>query len=117
MTHAYTEDQLATHHRAVRSASATAMMTFRNQRLRDLAVPMGANWLLNEIAEAKGKQGLYTHQSPQILKALREMALVQSVESSRGHRRPRSPAAGEVSCRRKGPAARWRYLGSKGSNS
>jgi Fic family protein len=57
-------------------------MTFRNHRLRDLAVPMGTNWLLNDLAEAKGKQELYTRQSPQILKALREMALVQSVESS-----------------------------------
>ncbi|MDZ7640952.1 MAG: hypothetical protein U5J62_02830 [Desulfurivibrio sp.] len=38
------------------------MMTFRNHRLRDLTVPMGTNWLLNDIAEAKGKQGLYTHQ-------------------------------------------------------
>ena len=45
------------------------MMTFRDHRLRDLA-------------EAKGKQELYTRQSPQMLKALREMALVQSVESS-----------------------------------
>ena len=58
------------------------MMTFRNHRLRDFTVPMGTNWLLNDIAEAKGKQELYTHQSPQALKALREMALVQSVESS-----------------------------------
>ena len=40
------------------------------------------NWLLNDLAEAKGKQELYTRQSPQMLKALREMALVQSVESS-----------------------------------
>ena len=58
------------------------MMTFRNHRLRDLAVPMATNWLLNDLAEAKGKQELYTRQSPQVLKALREMALVQSVESS-----------------------------------
>lgn len=58
------------------------MMTFRNHRLRDFAVPMGTNWLLNDLAEAKGKQELYTRQSPQILKALREMAMVQSVESS-----------------------------------
>ena len=58
------------------------MMTFRNHRLRDFAVPMGTNWLLNDLAEAKGKQELYTRQSPQMLKALREMALVQSVESS-----------------------------------
>jgi Fic family protein len=58
------------------------MMTFRNQRLRSFAVPMSTNWLLNDLAEAKGKQELYTRQSPQMLKALREMALVQSVESS-----------------------------------
>jgi Fic family protein len=43
---------------------------------------MSTNWLLNDLAEAKGKQELYTRQSPQILKALREMALIQSVESS-----------------------------------
>ena len=58
------------------------MMTFRNHRLRDFSVPMSTNWLLNDLAEAKGKQELYTRQSPQMLKALREMALVQSVESS-----------------------------------
>ena len=58
------------------------MNSFRNHRLRDFAVPMSTNWLLNDIAEAKGKQELYTRQSPQMLKALREMALVQSIESS-----------------------------------
>lgn len=58
------------------------MMTFRNHRLRDFTVPMSTNWLLNDLAEAKGKQELYTRQAPQVLKALREMALVQSVESS-----------------------------------
>ena len=58
------------------------MMTFRNHRLRDFAVPMSTNWLLNDLAEAKGKQELYTRQSPQVLKVRREMALMQSVESS-----------------------------------
>jgi Fic family protein len=58
------------------------MNSFRNHRLRDFAVPMSTNWLLNDLAEAKGRQTLYTRQSPQMLKALREMALVQSVESS-----------------------------------
>jgi Fic family protein len=37
---------------------------------------------MTDIAEAKGRQDLYTRQTPQVLKALREMALVQSVESS-----------------------------------
>lgn len=58
------------------------MNSFRNHRLRDFSVPMSTNWLLNDLAEAKGKQALYIRQSPQVLKALREMALVQSVESS-----------------------------------
>ena len=58
------------------------MMTFRNNRLRDFALPMSSAWLFNDIAEAKGKQELYTRQSPQVLKALREMALIQSAESS-----------------------------------
>src|SRR4029077_11829176 len=35
-----------------------------------------------DIAEAKGRQDLYTRQSPQLLEALRQSALVQSVESS-----------------------------------
>jgi hypothetical protein len=43
---------------------------------------MGTTWLLNQLAEAKGKQELFTRRSPQLLNALREMALVQSVESS-----------------------------------
>jgi Fic family protein len=58
------------------------MNSFRKHRLRDLAVPMSTAWLLNDIAEAKGRQELYTRQSPQVLKALREMALIQSTESS-----------------------------------
>ena len=58
------------------------MNSFRNHRLRDLAVPMSTAWLLNDIAESKGRQELYTRQSPQVLKALREMALIQSTESS-----------------------------------
>ena len=58
------------------------MMTFRNRRLRDHTLPMSTAWLLNDIAEAKGKQELFTRQSPQMLKALREMALIQSTESS-----------------------------------
>lgn len=57
-------------------------MSFRGGRLRDLLLPPGTVWLISEIAEAKGRQALYTKQAPQVLKVLREMALVQSVESS-----------------------------------
>jgi|GEM_PF-2242356 len=45
-------------------------------------VPVATAWLLAELAEARGRQELFTRQSPQALKALRETALVQSVESS-----------------------------------
>ena len=58
------------------------MNSFRNHRLRDFALPMSTVWLLNDIAEAKGKQELYTRQSPQILKAMRDTAIIQSSESS-----------------------------------
>jgi Fic family protein len=58
------------------------MMSFRSGRLRDFAVPAGTVWLMTDIAEAKGRQELFTKQSPQVLRAFREMALVQSVESS-----------------------------------
>lgn len=58
------------------------MMSFRDGRLGKLALSQGTVWLLTDIAEAKGRHELYAKQAPQLLKALREAALVQSVESS-----------------------------------
>src|SRR5262249_30657326 len=58
------------------------MMSFRGGRLHDLQLPLGTVWLATDIAEAKGRQALYTRQSPQILEALQAMALVESVASS-----------------------------------
>ncbi len=57
-------------------------MSFRGVRLAETHLPLGTVWLLESLAESKGRQGLYEHQSPQILKALRELALVESTESS-----------------------------------
>jgi len=45
-------------------------------------IPATVTWYLADIAEAKGKQDLYTNQSPQKLKALREHALIESAVSS-----------------------------------
>ena len=45
-------------------------------------LPLGSVWLMNSIAEYKGKQELYAKQSPQVLKTLLETALIESVESS-----------------------------------
>jgi Fic family protein len=39
-------------------------------------------WLLETLAESKGRQQLFENQLPQILTMLREMALIESVESS-----------------------------------
>lgn len=58
------------------------MMSFRGGRLAALTLPTSTAWLLTDIAEAKGRQDLYTRQGPQLLTALREAALIQSVESS-----------------------------------
>jgi len=45
-------------------------------------VPASTAWYLADIAEAKGKQDLFTRQSPQRLKVLREHALIESTVSS-----------------------------------
>ncbi len=47
-----------------------------------LKLPLSAVWLMNSISEYKGKQELYSRQSPQLLKRLVEMAIIQSAESS-----------------------------------
>lgn len=57
-------------------------MSFRGERLAKFAIPTSTVWLLTDVAEAKGRQGLYARQAPQILRALREQALIQSAESS-----------------------------------
>ena len=57
------------------------MRSFRKTE-KDLQLPLGAVWLMNSISEYKGKQELYLRQSPQILKALVKMALIESAESS-----------------------------------
>ena len=58
------------------------MMTFRGTRLQDTNLPLSTVWLLESLAESKGRQQLFEKQSPQILKSLREMALIESAESS-----------------------------------
>lgn len=58
------------------------MMSFRGTRLQDTRLPLPTVWLLETLAESKGRQQLFEKQSPQILKTLREMALIESTESS-----------------------------------
>ena len=58
------------------------MMTLRLFTAKPPNVPMSAAWYLADLGEAKGKQELFTRQSPQRLKALREHALIESAISS-----------------------------------
>ena len=58
------------------------MMTLRLFSRKFESVPASTSWYLADIGEARGKQELYTRQSPQRLKALREHALIESAVSS-----------------------------------
>jgi len=58
------------------------MMSFRGGRLGRFSLPVSSVWLMTDVAEAKGRQDLYVKQSPQLLEVLRDIALIESVESS-----------------------------------
>ena len=89
-----------------------------SERLRGLSMPLSTSWLLSACMEAKGKQDLWIRQKPEVLEALREQAIVQSVESSNriegvtvdrdrlrplvlGHAKPRDRSEEEVAGYRK----------------
>ncbi len=91
------------------------MNSFKHDRVN---LPLGSIWLMNAIAECKGKQELYTKQSSQILKTLLEVALIESAESSNriegvtverdrlkpliiGHSKPRDRSEEEIAGYRK----------------
>lgn len=58
------------------------MKTLEQIRDRRLTVPMTISWYLSDIGHGRGIQDLFTRQSPQRLKALREHAIAQSAVSS-----------------------------------
>jgi Fic family protein len=58
------------------------MLSTRLERIRKTAIPMPTSWLIGECMEARGKQELFTRQTPEVLEALRQQAIIQSVESS-----------------------------------
>jgi Fic family protein len=58
------------------------MMTLRSFKAGLAAVPLATAWSLAELGQAIGRQELFTKQSPQKLKALREHALIESAVSS-----------------------------------
>jgi Fic family protein len=58
------------------------MMTLRQLAAEPAALPTRTTWYLTSLAEARGKQELFTRQSPQKLAVLREHALIESAVSS-----------------------------------
>ncbi|HAT50933.1 MAG TPA: Fic family protein [Alphaproteobacteria bacterium] len=56
--------------------------TLRLFALERLPVAASTAWYLNDLGEFRGKQELYTQQSPQRLKVLRESAIIESAVSS-----------------------------------
>lgn len=58
------------------------MLSLDTKRLAGISLPLGTGSLLGSCMEARGKQGLWMRQKPEVLAALREQAMVQSVESS-----------------------------------
>ena len=58
------------------------MMTLQSFRKGLATLPMATAWSLAELGQSIGRQELFTKQSPQKLKALREHALIESAVSS-----------------------------------
>src|SRR2546427_9224759 len=58
------------------------MMTLRQFAAEPRTLPIRTAWYLTDLAEARGKQQLFTRQSPQKLKVLREHALIESAVAS-----------------------------------
>ncbi len=57
-------------------------MTLRQFAAGIETVPTTTSWYLADLAEARGKQELFTRQSPQTLRVLREHALIESAVAS-----------------------------------
>src|SRR5438874_8511044 len=57
-------------------------MTLRQFAAPPRTVPAATSWYLADLGESRGKQELFTAQSPQVLKVLREHALIESAVSS-----------------------------------
>jgi Fic family protein len=58
------------------------MMTLRHFAEQAPTIPAATSWYLADVAQALGNQELFTKQSPQKLKVLREHALIESAVSS-----------------------------------
>ena len=58
------------------------MMTLKQFSIKPETVPSITSWYLSDLGEARGRQELFTKQSPQKLKVLKEHALIERAVSS-----------------------------------
>src|SRR3990167_7052142 len=58
------------------------MKSLDSDYLQNHPIPLELGQVIHNIGEYKGKQTLYTHQTPQVLETLKEAAIIQSTESS-----------------------------------
>lgn len=58
------------------------MMTLRQFRAKPETIPATTSWYLADLGEMRGRQELFSRQSPQRLKVLRENAMIESAVSS-----------------------------------
>lgn len=58
------------------------MTMLRQFAAKPETVPLTTAWYLADLGEARGRQELFTKQSPQRLRVLREHALIESAVSS-----------------------------------
>lgn len=58
------------------------MLTLRETTFKNASLPVSTSWLLADCMEFRGKQDLWNRQRPEVLEALRQQAMIQSVESS-----------------------------------
>jgi len=58
------------------------LKTLRLFAMGQAAIPPATAWYLSDLGEFRGKQELYTRQSPLRLKSLREHAMIESAVSS-----------------------------------
>ncbi len=58
------------------------MLTLREETYVLARLPVSTSWLLADCMEFRGKQDLWSRQRSEVLEALRQQAMIQSVESS-----------------------------------
>ena len=77
------------------------MKSFEHSYLYEMPISHDLLSTMRALGEFRGREGMYTQQSPEVLETLRRVAIVQSVESSNRSRHDRFGEGGEARTRQK----------------